>query len=70
MVSAAGAPAERNVSDNGTQVGFPFRSAGARKNFLELARSINITSLRDGGTESQNNLVKKTRNQTFVLKRS
>jgi hypothetical protein len=42
------APAERNVSDNGTQVGPLFRSAGATRNLLELARSINITSLQDG----------------------
>jgi hypothetical protein len=44
------APAERNVSGNGAQVGLPFRSAGAMRNLLKLPRSINITSLRDGGT--------------------
>jgi hypothetical protein len=41
------APAERNVSGNGTREGLLFRSAGARRNLLDLALSINISSLRD-----------------------
>jgi hypothetical protein len=55
-----GAPAERNVSGNGNARQAPFRSSGARRNLLEPARSIDISSLRDeeGGPKK---LVKKTR---------
>ena len=52
------APAERNVSGNGTQVGL-FRSVGARRNFLQLARPINITSLQDGETGVRKILLRK-----------
>jgi len=41
-----GAPAERNVSGNGTPVGLPFRSSGA-KSYVEGRGSINISPLRD-----------------------
>src|SRR5688572_26563251 len=41
------APGERNVSSNGAQDGFSFRSAGARRNLLNFARAINISSLQD-----------------------
>ena len=44
VVNRVGAPAERNVSVDSTQVRRPFRSAGARS-LLEIARSINITRL-------------------------
>jgi hypothetical protein len=43
------APAERNVYGNGTRERLMFRSSGARRNFLQVTRSINITSLRDDG---------------------
>src|SRR6266536_1810030 len=52
------APAERDVSGNGTRHRLTFRSSGARRNLLEVARSINITSLRDKGNRLEN-LVKK-----------
>jgi hypothetical protein len=41
------APAERDVFGNGMRDQLTFRSPGARRNFLEVARSINIASLRD-----------------------
>src|SRR2546421_6477563 len=40
------APAERNVCAMNSKLS-TFRSHGARKNLLEIARSINISSLRD-----------------------
>src|SRR6266536_3353648 len=52
------APAERDVSGNGTRHRLTFRSSGARRNLLEVARSINIRSLRDEGNRLEN-LVKK-----------
>src|SRR6266498_1060235 len=52
------APAERDVSGNGTRHRLTFRSSGARRNLLEVTRSINIRSLRDEGNRLEN-LVKK-----------
>jgi hypothetical protein len=49
MNSISGASAERNVSGNGRQIDFRFRSAGARRNLLEVARSINISPLMGEG---------------------
>src|SRR6266498_2590981 len=54
------APAERDVSGNGTRHRLTFRSSGARRNLLEVARAINITSLRDEGKRLEN-LVKKNK---------
>src|SRR6266498_5656487 len=48
------APAERDVSGNGIRHRLTFRSSGARRNLLEVARSINITSLRDQGNRLEN----------------
>ena len=42
-----GAPAERNVPATLPEGWIRFRSAGARKDLLKVARSINIASLRD-----------------------
>src|SRR6266498_683487 len=52
------APAERNVSGNGTRDRLKFRSSGARRNLLEVACSINISSLRDQGKRVRKILLK------------
>ena len=44
----------RDVSGNGTRHRLTFRSSGARRNLLEVARSINIRSLRDQGNRLEN----------------
>jgi hypothetical protein len=54
------APAERNVSGDGTRHRLTFRSSGARRNLLEAACSINITSLRD--QERLEKILPETRN--------
>jgi len=43
---------------NGKRHRFRFRSSGARRSLLEVARSINIASLRDGEAESKTLLKK------------
>jgi len=74
-MSRVRAPAERNVSSNGTLDRLPFRSAGAMRKFLDLALSINISSLRDGEVvamgqdRTQENLIRKTRSCSFDSQR-
>jgi hypothetical protein len=44
------APAERDVSGDGMRHRLTFRSSGAERSLFEVARSINISSLRDERT--------------------